>query len=75
MSFNNMLHSRLSHFEGNNYRVDRIKTSKPCVKKSDDRRQKMLYFGVEDGTNTPRLYDRQHEKIHVSRAVFEEEKK
>ena len=36
----------------------------------------MVYFGIKDGTKTHRLYDPQHEKIHINRdVVFEEEKK
>ena len=53
-----------------------VKTTKPYIKKLDDRSQKMVCFGVEDGTKAHRLYDPQHEKIYVSRdIIFEEEKK
>ena len=53
-----------------------VKTAKPYIKKLDDRSQKMVYFGVEDGTKAHKLYDLQHKKIHVSRdVVFEEERK
>ena len=36
----------------------------------------MVYFSVEDGTKTHRLYDPQHEKIYASRdVIFKEENK
>ena len=35
-----------------------------------------MYFGIEDETKVHRLYDRPHEKIHMSKnIVFEEENK
>ena len=53
-----------------------VKTAKPYIKNFDDKSQKMVYFGIEDKTKAHRLYDPQHEKIHLSRnVVFEEEKK
>ena len=53
-----------------------VKTAKPYIKKLDKESQKMVYFGVENGTKTHRLYGPQNEKIHGSRdVVFEEEKK
>ena len=52
-----------------------VKSAKSDIKTLDDKRQKM-YFGIEDGTKAHRLYDLQHEKIHVSKNItFEKEKK
>ena len=56
--------------------ITHVKMEKPYIKKLDDISQKMMYFGVEDGTKAYRLYDPRHKKIHVSRdVVFKEEKK
>lgn len=53
-----------------------VKTTKLYIKKLDNISKNMVYFGIEDGTMTYKLYDPQHEKIHISRVVvFEEVKK
>lgn len=42
-------------------------------KKFDDKSQKMVYFDVVDKTKEHKLYDPQHEEVHVSRyVVFKE---
>ena len=37
-----------------------VKTAKPYITRLDNRSQKMVYFGVKDGTKAHRLYDPQH---------------
>ena len=49
------------------------KQTTPHLKKLEDRSQKLVYFGVEEGSKAHRLYDPVQNKIVVSRdTVFEE---
>ena len=50
-----------------------VKNTTPHPKKLDDRSQKMVYLGVEEGSKAHRLYDPVKKKVAVSRDVIFEE--
>ena len=52
-----------------------VTTTRPHIKKFDDKSQNMVYFSMEDGTKEHRRYDPQYEKNHVGRDILLEEEK
>jgi len=49
------------------------KQTTPQLKKLDDRSQRLVYFGVEEGSKAHRLYDPMQKRIVISRdTIFEE---
>lgn len=50
-----------------------VKPVVPHIKKLENRSSPMVYFGVEEGSKSHRMYDPRNKKIVVSRDVIFEE--
>ena len=54
--------------------IAHVKSPTPHLKKLEDRSQRTVYLGVEDGCKAHMLFDPRRGKIDVSRDVVFEEK-